>query len=171
MGISAAVVGAVAAVAGTSVSIINGNKARADARAANQKQEEAANEQRAQNAQDKATAARTQFREERVRRARIEQSAINSGAQESSGELGALGSLNTAFSVNQGTISGGYQRGTTIGGLRQDAANSIFASQQDQAAAAQGQQIAQLGGSLFSMGLSSIKASSKIPGTVPQQGS
>lgn len=166
----AAVIGAIAAVAGTTTAIVNGNKARADARAANQKAEQAANETKAQNAQDKANAARAQYREERVKRARIINSATNTGTQDSSGELGALGTLSTAFSVNQGAIEGGYQRGQTIGGLQQDAANSLFAANQSQGKASQGQQLAGLGASLFSFGLGQMKASAKVAGTTPQQG-
>lgn len=167
MAISTAVIGAVAAVAGTATSIVQGNKARADARAANRAQEQTANEQKAQNAQDRAIAARQQYREERVRRARIMNSATNTGTQDSSGELGALGSLSTAFSVNQGQVEGGYQRGIAIGNSNQSAANSIFAAQKSQANASQAQQYAGLGQSLFSYGLKSYK-SSAIPGTTTQ---
>lgn len=143
------IVGAVSAVAGTTASVIQGNKARADARAATDKQEQAANEVGAQNAQQAAEAQRQQLRDARVRQARVMQSSTNTGSDMSSGELGAIGAVATNLSNNQGISLGAAQRSQTITDLNQSAANDMFNSRQDSQLGSEFAQFGQLGGSIF----------------------
>lgn len=168
MPVALAVVAIVATVASTAVSITAGNKARADQRHANDLQQQAANEQRAQNAQDNAAAARQQYRQDRIARARILQQSANTGTDMSAGEQGALGSLQTQYSQNQGTIAGQYQRGVTIGNLQSEAGQSIFNANQT---LSRGQSLSTIFSSVASVAEAGMGAygKSKIPGTVPQQ--
>jgi hypothetical protein len=131
-------------------------------------QEQAANEQKAQNAQDKAAAARQQYREERVRRARILQSSEAGGTEGSSGELGALGGLATNYSTASGNLQGKYDRGVRVGGLLSEANQSIFQAQQTLGA---GQSLAGIFSAVGTVAGAAYGASSKskIPGTTPQE--
>lgn len=162
-----AVVAIVATVASTATAVVSGNKARADQRHANDLQQQAANEQRAQNAQDSAAAARQQYRQDRIARARILQQSSNTGTELSSGEFGALGSLQTQYAVNQGAIAGGYQRGVTIGNLTSDANQSIFNANQT---IQRGNQLSTIFSSVASVAEAGMGAygKAKIPGTTAQ---
>jgi len=167
MPVALAVVAIVATVASTATAVISGNKARADQRHANDLQQQAANEQRAQNAQDAAAAARQQYRQDRINRARILQNSANSGTDMSSGEEGALGSLQTQYSQNQGSIFGGYQRGVTIGNLQSQANQSIFDANQT---ISRGNSLSTIFSSVASVAEAGMGAygKAKIPGTTPQ---
>lgn len=159
---------AVAAVASTAVSVVSGNQSRAAARHANDLQQDAADEQRASNAQQAAQAARDQYRQDRIKRARIMQSAENTGAEYSSGEAGALGSLQTQFSTNQGDIQGQYDRGVRIGDDASAAGQTLFNAQQS---AGQMQGISSIFSSIGSVAGAAYGASArsaKIPGTTSQ---
>lgn len=149
MGVTTGIIGAVAAVAGTAASVVQGNKARADARAASDKQQSAANEVQAQNAQQLAEAQRQQIRDDRVKQARVMQGATNSGADLSSGELGAVGALATNLSNNQEQSLGAAQRSQTISDLNQSAANDLFSSRQDSQLGSEFASFGQVGGSIF----------------------
>lgn len=87
-------------------------------------QEQVQKEQKAQNFEAAANEQRQKFREERIRRARIEQAAANTGTSGSSGEAGAIGSLSTQLNVNLGTNLSAIERGGRISALSQDAADA-----------------------------------------------
>jgi len=167
MPVALAVVAIVATVASTTTSIIAGNKARADQRHANDLQQQSANEQRAQNAQDTAAAARQQYRQDRINRARILQQSSNTGTEASSGEIGSLGSIDTQYSNNLGTIYGGYERGVRIGNLQSEANQSIFNANQT---ISRGQSISTIFNGIASVAEAGMGAygKAKIPGTTPQ---
>ncbi len=80
-------------------------------------------------AQRAAIEQRQQIREERVRRARILQSASNTGTLASSGAYGATGSLSTNLQTNIGTNLGEIQRGQQISAFQQNAADLGLQSQ------------------------------------------
>lgn len=124
MGIEAALIAV--AVVSTAVSIDQGNKSR-------KAQEKARQEQRAQTAEESAKERRQQIREERVRRARMLQSAENSGVADSSGEVGALASLSTGLSENLGFSLNSEARGNAISDAQQNAANAAGRAQTSQA--------------------------------------
>lgn len=122
------------------VSYIEGQNARADAASSNRKAqaegEKIQGESRARNAADAARERRAQVREERVLRARILQSAENTGASGSSGEFGAIGSLSTTLSSNIGSNLGklaSAQRSSeyaqNAANFQGDAAESMFKAQ------------------------------------------
>lgn len=67
-----------------------------------QNQKKAQTEQRAVNYAQSAKERRTQLREERIRRARLTQTATNTGTAESSGYLGASSGLVTQLGANLG---------------------------------------------------------------------
>lgn len=149
MGITAAVVGAVAAVAGAGVAYAGQQSAKREAARNREAQEKTQSEQKAANAQAAAEDRRRQIREERVRRARIIQSSVNTGTNASSGEAGALGAISTNLSQGLGASVGGQQRASTIGGFNQQAANAAAGVQRGQANYQVGNQISSLGGSIF----------------------
>jgi hypothetical protein len=169
MPVALAVVAIAAAVASTATTIISGNQQRAAGRHAQDLQEQAASEQRAGNAQQAAAAARDQYRQDRINRARVMQSAENSGVENGSGEIGALGSLQTLYSSNQGMMQGNYDRGVRIGNDLSAANQTLFDAQQK---AGQMQGLASIFStisSVASMGYGSYAKSAKIPGTTAQQ--
>lgn len=149
MAVTSAVIGAVAAVAGTAVAYSGQQSAKRAAAKNRELQENAQSEQKAAAAQAAADDRRRQVREERVRRARIIQASVNTGATESSGEAGATGALSTNLSQGLGTSVGGQQRATAIGGYLQEAANAKADVQRGQANVSLGNQISSLGGSIF----------------------
>lgn len=86
-----------------------------------------------QEAQDIATAQqksvdlankRQQLREERIRRAQIEQASVNQGVGGSSGEAGAISALGTQTGTNLGTINQGEMTATAISNSMTSAAKS-----------------------------------------------
>lgn len=92
-----------AALGTTVASTVIQMEARRDQARANEK---IRNEQNATNAQKAAEERRKQIREERVRRAMIEQSSSNSGTGGGSGELGAIGGMSTGLAANLGFNQG-----------------------------------------------------------------
>lgn len=166
---AALVVMAVAAVASATVGIISGNQSRAAARHANDLQEQAASEQRASNAQQAAAQARDQYRQDRINRARIMQAADNSGVENGSGEIGALGSLQTQYSTNQGQIQGQYDRGVRIGNDLSEANQTMFDAQQKAGQMQTLSTIFQTVGSIAGSVYGASGKAAKIPGTTPQQ--
>jgi hypothetical protein len=122
--VSAAAIGS--AVVGVA-SYVEGQKARGAA-AESQKRAQAEGEKmqgesRARNAADAARERRAQLREERVRRARILQSAENTGVDASSGEFGAIGSLSTNLASNIGDNLGRLGSAQRTSEYAQNAAN------------------------------------------------
>lgn len=110
-------------------------QARQDSQRAAEEQEKARQEQKAQNAADAAEERRSQIREERIRRGKITQDAINSGTAASSGEAGAVGSLSTQLNNNIGINLGKLQTATNISTYSQNAANFNVSSQRNQSQA------------------------------------
>lgn len=167
MGIETAlIIGAVAAVGAAGAGIVSGNQQRAAGRHAADLQKEAQSEQVAQNTAKAAQERRQQVRDERIRVARIDQAAVNTGTEGSSGALGAIGSVGTQTSANIGQNLGAIQAGNNISNLNQQAADSIFQGQQSAA-------FAQTVGSIFgavSGGANAFATAAygpkKIPGTV-----
>lgn len=102
--------------------------AQQDAKSAAARQNRAQNRirasQRAQNTSDAARERRQQVRDERIRRARIIAASENTGVSESSGELGALGSLSTQFASNIGTNLGKLKTAEDVSIFSQQAANA-----------------------------------------------
>lgn len=168
MPVALAVVAVVATVAATTTSIISGNQSRAAGRHAQDLSEQAANEQRAQNAQNAAAEARQQYRQDRIARARILQQSNNGGTEASSGEIGALGSLQTQFASNQGTLWSNYDRAQRIGDLQTQANQSIFQANSIRSRGAGISSIFSSIGSAASMGYGAYGKG--ITGTTPQPG-
>jgi hypothetical protein len=97
------------------------------------------------------------------------QSADNSGVQNGSGEIGALGSLQTQYSSNQGMMQGNYDRGVRIGNDMSEANQTLFDAQQ-KAGQMQGlSTIFQTVGSLAGTFYGASGKAAKIPGTTAQQ--
>lgn len=153
----------ISAVVGTA-SYIEGKEAREEAATASRnaaaEQRKAQEVQKASQAQQAAMERRQQIREERVRRARILQSAQNTGTAGSSSEFGAVGGLGTNLAANIGANIGALQRGQQISELSQKAADFTTESNIAQIEAQNSQ-------SLFSLS-TSIFAQTAIPAK-PQQ--
>lgn len=121
------VVGAVAA--SSYVSYTERKEAKKDAKRAANEQRKVQSEQRAQQAAQQAAERRQQIREERVRRAKIIQSAQNTGTAGSSGMSGALSSLSTQLGTNIGFNIGASQAGDRMSRFMQNAADYNLSSQ------------------------------------------
>lgn len=123
--ISSIIMGVAAAV--SVASFVEAKEARGEQKAAVQEQAKVQgqiqSEQKAANVAAAATERRSQIREARVRRARVMQSATNTGASGSSGEFGALGALGTGLSSNVGANLGQIQTANRVSELGQTAAN------------------------------------------------
>ena len=143
--IGALVVGAVGAY--------QGYQGRKDAAQANQMAAEEGKktraEQQALNAQNAAIEQRKLIREERVRRGMIMQNSENTGTSESSGQLGAAGSLATELGSNLGINSGRVAAGGRISGYMQNAADFNLAAQNASNKAQNGDQLFSLSMSVF----------------------
>jgi len=118
MGLETSTIIAIAASATTTAYSIDQNQ---KAKAEQKKQQQI---QRAGNLAQQQEERRRQIREERIKRARILQSAENTGTAGSSGELGGIGSLATQLSNNIGANLGIIDR-----------ANQMSASAQSEASA------------------------------------
>lgn len=127
----------------------NARDARNAARSSADLQRQARAQQQAQNAQQQAEARRAQVREERVRRARIIQSAENSGVSESSGALGAQGALSTNLSSNLGQQAGAALSGEKQSNLLQGAADFNYSSQDKMAKSNLYGRVGQMGFNIF----------------------
>jgi hypothetical protein len=148
-----AVVSAVVAVVSLGVSL--------DAQKTQQREaERQRNIGNASSASDRARARRQQVREQRVKRAQIEQAAANTGVAGSSGELAGVGALSTDFAVNEGYIRQSESLGQALGASR---ARAGKAAVQGQVGAAIGQ-LGQVAGSLDGI-FSGTKAAPKAGAT------
>lgn len=120
-------VGAVAAVIGGLYSASEQQEAKKEARSAQKKsleeQKKARLEEKAANAARAAQERRQQIREERVKRARLIQASVNTGVADSSGALGAQGSLNTQLASNLGFNAGLQANADRASTYLQNAAN------------------------------------------------
>lgn len=125
MGLEVVLMAASAAVG--VASYVEAKEARSEQKAAVQEQAKVQgqiqSEQKAANVAAAANERRSQIRESRVRRARVMQSATNTGASGSSGEFGALGSLGTGLSSNIGSNLGQIETANRVSDLGQTAAN------------------------------------------------
>lgn len=159
------IVGAATAAVGTVQAQSARKEANRNAEAAAAEQRKAQGEQKAASAEAAATERRQQIREERVRRARIIQSAENTGTAESSGEIGALGVLSTNLSVGLGANVGAVARGGRISGNLQSAADFNFAAESAMGDAKNADAIAGFGGTIFqaSGGFSNFSGLGKKP--------
>lgn len=99
-------------------------KANAANREAADQARKAQEEQRAQQYAARDREMRQQAKEERIRRARIMQSAENTGTDVSSGVSGALGALSSNLSSNIGSNLGSFRAGQNIGMYNQAAADA-----------------------------------------------
>ena len=149
---TATIIAITSAVVGTA-SYVEAKEARGEQKAASERaagqQKEARSVQEAANAQQAAMENRQQIREERVRRARIMQSAQNTGTAMSSGEFGSIGSLSTSLSSNIGANRGALQRGQQISALTQNAADFNLEAQNAGIDASNSQSLFSLSTSIF----------------------
>ena len=125
MGIAEATLAAItagASVVGTIGGVVNNNRARKE-------QQAAKDQQNAQNKQQELEARRKQIREERVKRARILQSAENTGTAGSSGEAGAIGGMATQLGSNIGQGLAAVDAANNISAFQQNAADANNAAQ------------------------------------------
>lgn len=124
MGIEVALIASAAVGA---ASFVQGQEARKDQAEATRKQADTQrqmqSEQRAANTAQAAAERRQQIREARVRRARVMQSAVNTGAEGSSAEFGAVGGMATQLSSNIGANLGSLQTAGKLSELGQTAAD------------------------------------------------
>lgn len=104
-------------------------------------QKKANREQDALNFQKRTEERRNLVREERVRRARLLQAAENTGASYSSGEAGALGSMNTQLQSNLGANAASADIGGRLSGYLQNAADFNTAAQKSAMAAQNADQL------------------------------
>lgn len=149
---TATIIAITSAVVGTA-SYVEAKEARSEQKEASVRaageQKQARSVQEAANAQQAAMEQRQQIREERVRRARIMQSAQNTGTSFSSGEFGSIGSLSTSLSSNIGANRGAIQRGQQISGFQQNAADFNLTAQNAGIDAANSQSLFSLSTSIF----------------------
>lgn len=145
---------AVAAVSIGAYAAYEGHESRVEAqdnyRNQAAEQRKAQGEQRALNFQQQAEERRSQIREERVRRAKILQGSNNTGVSDSSGALGAIGSLSTTLNNNLGINAGRAAAGDRIGGYQQNAADFNTAAQIASLSAQNADQLFSLSASIFS---------------------
>ena len=121
---------------------------------ARNEQKKAQREQGAANAERAAAERRQQIREERIRRAQIEQASANSGTMASSGAMGATGGLNTTLASNLGFNLAQTTHANNISVFNQRAASLMGRAQT-------AEQLGSLTTSLFSLSANSAKQ----PGT------
>lgn len=118
------------AVGATAYSMSQANEAENKQYEAAQEQKKIGREQQAQNAGQQAMERRRQVREERVKRARVIASSNAGGTSGSSGEAGALSSLSTQLSSNIGSNLSQVASANNISIFSQ--ASSDFISQANQ---------------------------------------
>lgn len=145
-------VAAVASAVGTYRSYQEQRKASKAQRRAAQEQREINRQQEARNAQQSTMERRQQLREERIRRARILQSAENMGVGSSSGAMGAVGGLSTNLSSNLGANLGSLRSARTISRHSQNQADFMSAANQHMANANMWGQLSSFSSSIFSAG-------------------
>lgn len=112
----------VLAVAGTAASIQQQQQARKE-------QKKARNEQEASNAERAASERRQQIREERIKRAQIEQASANTGTMDSAGALGSVGGLGSTLASNLGFNLSQITHAGNISAFNQSASDKMGRSQ------------------------------------------
>lgn len=167
MAVTAVVIGTAFAVDGYTKGEEARKKAGEAAAEGRRAQAQQKSETEAQNATRQAEERRKQIREARVRRARILQSSENTGAEGSSGELGALGNLSTAFSGALGESVGSKASGERMSGFLQDQADANFKFNQASSDMNGAQSQMNLGMSIFNAGGGFSAFKSTPSGTIP----
>lgn len=147
--VTVAIAGAVIAGVGTYQQMEAAKDAKSDREQAANAQRQAQSEQRASQAAQAAAARRQQIREERVKRARIMQSSTNTGVSASSGELGAVGGLNTQLGSNLGYQQGQINAAGRISAFNQTAADFLSSAENKMADASMWGGVAGLGMTVF----------------------
>lgn len=142
MGLEAALIATI--VATTAYSIQQQQEARGE-------QKKAAKEQGAANAERAAAERRQQIREERIRRAQIEQASANTGTIASSGSMGAAGGLSTTLASNLGFNLSQISHANNISAFSQNAASAMGKAQT-------AEQLGSLTTSIFTMGAGAKQA-------------
>lgn len=160
MGLEIGVIAAIAGAAATVGGVVIQYNAGQDAKDAQRRR---AASEKATNAAAAARERRQQIREERIRRARVLQSAENSGTAGSSGEFGAIGALSTNLNSNIGANLGSLRESNIMSGINQDLANS-------QHKANNGVLLGQVGSSIFNIGTSSLFSSTPAQPKAQGQG-
>lgn len=155
MGIETALILGGIAVAATGAQMSAAEDAEDKQYAAAQEQKKARQEQDAMNSAQAAAERRRQIREERVKRARVLQSAAATGTTGSSGEAGAVSGLSTTLSANIGSNLGALQSAQNISIFSQASADFMSAANAKQADSQFWGQIA---------GLSMMGAQAAMPG-------
>lgn len=138
-----------AAVVGTAASIDQNRKSANAQKDARKQQENARAEQQAQQNAEAAQARRQQIREARIKRAQILQASANSGTEGSSGEIGAVGGMNTALGSNIGLSQANIERSQRIGGFNQAASDFMSDAQSHANRGQMFGQVASMGFNLF----------------------
>lgn len=142
------------ALALTAVSAVAGvqqqRKASRAAKRSAREQEKAQQQQRALQHQQRREEQREQLRAERIRRAQIQQAAMNTGTYGSTGLLGAQSSISSQFGSNMGSLAGMAMHGDAIGAFNQNAANYMTQSNQHMANANMWGQVGSLSSAAFS---------------------
>lgn len=110
------------AVVGTVSSIQQQQQARKE-------QKKARNEQEAMNAERAASERRQQIREERIKRAQIEQASANTGTMDSAGALGSVGGLGSTLASNLGFNLSQITHAGNISAFNQSAADKVGRAQ------------------------------------------
>lgn len=127
MGMDPITIGLIASATVGAASYVEAKSARKEQAAAMQQQAEVQKEaqsvQKAANVAAATAERRQQIREARVRRARIMQSAANTGAVGSSAEFGSLGGMTTQLGSNIGANLGAIQTANKLSDLNQTAAD------------------------------------------------
>lgn len=148
---------AIAAV-GLAVGVASAYEQSRQASAAAKDRKRAGQVSQAEQAAQQTANRRQQIREERVRRAQIVQSSVNTGVSGSSGELGSQSALGSLISGNVAATSRQVNSSAAIGNLQQNAADA------DLKGATWGA-IGSIGSSIFGLGANAYLAQ-KTPKTV-----
>ena len=116
---------------------------------ADDKRNEAKEKQRQGQAVQHRQAVRNKNRQARIIAARIQSQAANSGVTGSSGESGALASLNSSTATNLGALDASKARAEEVGGLLQSASDLNLEAAVGQQKVAQRNAMIGVAGSLF----------------------
>lgn len=142
-------IGLIVAAAGAVASYSAQQDAKQAAQRSAEEQRKAQAEQKAQAAQKSAMERRQQIREERVKRARVLQSAQNTGVSGSSGEIGAIGALSTNLGNNIGINIGREASNNRASIFAQNAADFNFESASASQSAGMYSQLSGIGMNIF----------------------
>lgn len=149
MPVAIAVAGLVMATVGTAMSVVSGNQARAAARHQADLQKQANDEIAARNEAQRMQEQRQLIREARVKQARMEQMAANTGTVGSSGEIGASSAISTNLSSSLGMNNTTSAVTDSINNINAQIGDSQSDQMDAQRTAQLGSAASQFGGSLF----------------------